>query len=115
MYSAWIPPVVTMTSSGAPTGIPLTRRSFADEQIQQLRNAGGLNVMSVVVVDGAVHRALDRLGRVETHVPLIEAERILDGVHHVANPDDAGERHRVEKVGHEESIVCCSLLAARWS
>ena len=74
------------------------------EEVQQSRHAGGLDVVAVVVVDGPVHRALDRVRRVEAHVSLIEPERILDGVHHVADADDAGERHRVEEMPHEESI-----------
>ena len=44
----------------------------------------------------ALHRRFERVRRVEADVPLIEPERILDAVHHVADADDAGERHGVE-------------------
>ena len=73
-----MPPVVTITSSGLPIGMPFFVRSFSREQLQQPRHARRLQVVAAVLVDGAAHRRLDRVGRVEADVPLIEAERILD-------------------------------------
>src|SRR5829696_3926780 len=59
-----------------------------------------------------MHRVLDGVRRVEAHVPLVEAERILDAVHHVANADDAGERNPVEKLTHLVMLAVCSLQFA---
>src|SRR5438034_1109466 len=57
--------------------------------------------MRAVLVDRAAHRLLDGVGGIEAHIPLIEAERILDAVHHVADADDAGEGDIVEEGAHE--------------
>ena len=50
------------------------------------------------------HRLGDRLlecvGSVEGDVALIEAERILDGVHHVADADDGGHRNGIVEGTH---------------
>jgi hypothetical protein len=70
------------------------------KQLQQPRHAGGLQVMAPVVVDGAAHRRLDRVGRVEADVALIEPERVLDRVHHVADANDAAERNGIEQFAH---------------
>ena len=61
------------------------------DQLAQPRDAGGLQVVRLVVGDRARHRRLDGVGRVEADVALIEAKRIGDRVHHVADADDAGE------------------------
>ncbi len=65
-----------------------------------LRDARRLNVVAAVVVDGAAHRVLDRIRRVEADISLIEAKGILDAVHHVADADDAGEGNGVDELGH---------------
>ena len=70
------------------------------EQLEQPGNAGRLEVVALVLVDGAAHRRLDRVGRVEADVALIEPEGVLDRVHHVADADDAGERDDVEVFAH---------------
>ena len=74
---------------GAVDGDPIHVAELPCEQLEEARDAGRLEVVAVIVVDRAVHRALDGIGRVEAHVPLVQAERILDGVHHVADADDA--------------------------
>src|SRR4030095_1895291 len=56
--------------------------------------------MRTVLVDGAPHRRFYCLRRVEADVPLIEPERILDAVHHVADANDAGEGNAVEIFAH---------------
>ena len=60
----------------------------------------GLDVVAAVVVNRLPHRLLDGIRRVEADVPLIEAERILDAVHHVADADDARQRNGVDVLGH---------------
>ncbi len=79
------------------------------EQLQQPWHTGRLKVVTAVLVDRQPHRVLDRVGRVETDVPLIETERILDGVHHVANANDARERHAVEKHTHSVDAIAFRL------
>ena len=70
------------------------------QQLTQSRQAGGLQVVGVVVRDGPDDRILHRLGRIEADVALIETKRLVDGVHHVADADDAGEWDRVKIAGH---------------
>ena len=70
------------------------------EELEQPRDAGRLQVVALVLVDGAAHGRLDRLGCVEADVALIEPERVLDRVHHVADANDAGERDDVEVCAH---------------
>ena len=100
MNSAWMPPVVTMTSSVAADRNAVLAPQLLGQQLEQPRHAGRLQVVAAVLVDRALHRRLDGVGRVEADVALIEAERILDAVHHVADADDAGERNAVEKLAH---------------
>jgi len=59
------------------------------QQLEQSWDTGGLQIVAAVVVDRAAHRRFDRVGRVEAHVSLIQTKWILDGVHHVADADDA--------------------------
>ena len=56
--------------------------------------------MGPVLVDGAAHRRLDGIGRIEADVSLIEAVGIRDAVHHVADAHDAGERNVIEEITH---------------
>jgi len=85
---------------GAADRDAVLRAHLLRDEIEQARHAGGLEVVSAVLGDRARHRVLDRIGRVETDVALIEAERLVDGVHHVADANDAGERNGVEKRAH---------------
>ncbi len=105
MYSAWMPPVVTMISSDEPTGDPVLGPQLLRQQLEQSRQARGLQVVAAILVDRTPHRALDRLRRVEAHVALVEPERILDAVHHVADADDAGQRDGVEEAAHRVMLV----------
>ena len=77
-----------------------------DEERQQPRQTRRLQVMSFVLVDGAAHRALHCVGRVEAHVPLIQAERIPDAIHHVADADDSRKRNGIEEAAHCDIILC---------
>ena len=61
------------------------------ECLAQRRNAGGREVVRAVVGHRFRDGLLEGLGRVEGDVALIEAERILDGVHHVADANDGGD------------------------
>ncbi len=97
-----MPPVVTRTSSGEPIGILFVCPELLGDELQQPRHAGRLHVVAAVLVDGPPHRVLDRVRRVEAHVSLIEAKRILDAVHHVADADDAGQGDGVDELGHGE-------------
>ena len=95
-----MPPVVTITSSGPPTGMPFVFRSLATRRSSSLRKAGRLDVVAVVGVDRPVHPRLHRVGCLEADVALIEPEGILDRIHHVADADDAGEGHGIEVLAH---------------
>ena len=70
------------------------------EELEQPWQAGRLDVVRAVVVDGGPHPRFQRLRRVEADVPLIQPKRIPHAVHHVADADDARERHGVEVGGH---------------
>ena len=85
---------------GVADGDAVGAAQLGGEEIQQAGNAGRLEVVALVLVDGAAHRRLDRLGRVEADVALIEPERVVDRIHHVADADDAGERDDVEVFAH---------------
>src|SRR6185436_5795612 len=63
---------------------------------------GRLQVVRPVLVDGAPHRALHGVRRVEADVALVETKRVRDGIHHVADADDAGEGDAVEELAHGE-------------
>jgi hypothetical protein len=52
--------------------------------------------MGAVVGDGLSQRLFDRLRHVEADVALVEPERPVDRIHHVADTDDAGEGHVVQ-------------------
>ena len=67
----------------------IDRSELCHDQIQQPRYARRLQVVALVLVNGAMHRSLDGVRRVETDVALIEPERPIDGVHHVADADDS--------------------------
>src|SRR5262249_21023829 len=75
------------------------------KQLEQVRKARRLQVVAPVFVDGAMHRRLDGFGRVEADVALIEAERVLDAVHHVADADDAGKGDGVEELTHDRMLT----------
>ena len=79
-----------------PVLVPQLRR----DQLAQAGQTVGLDVMSLVVGDRARHRRLDRVGRIEADVALVEAKRILDREHQVADVDDTGKRNAVEVGGH---------------
>src|SRR6185503_13898664 len=79
---------------------PVSVAELGGHQLTQARNAVGLQVMRLVPGDRAYDRRLHRLRRIEADVALIETERIRDGIHHVANADDAGERYLVEVQTH---------------
>src|SRR4029078_4008521 len=63
-----------------------------------------LQGVAPILVDRLADRRLDAVGRVEADVPLVETERILDAVHHVADADDAGERDGIEQLAHGQII-----------
>ena len=57
---------------------------------------GRLHVVRAILGDAFDERVLDGVRSVEADIALIEAKRLVDGVHHVADADDAGERNLVE-------------------
>jgi hypothetical protein len=79
---------------------PVLRLHLLHQQLAQPRQPRRRQVVRVVVVERLANRVLERVRRVEGHVALIEAERILDGVHHVADTDDGGERDGVVEGTH---------------
>src|SRR5258708_5891032 len=82
------------------------------QQLQQTRHAGRLQIVAAVLVDGAAHRRLYGVGCVEAHVPLVETEGVLDGVHHVADADDAREGNGVQELSHRAMLAGHSLQFA---
>ena len=95
----WIPPVVTIRSSRRRDRDPIDVAAVfrrADRAAAARRSSAGSGCGSSSIA--RVHRPLHRLRRVEADVPLVEAKRILDAVHHVADADDAGEGHRIEEL-----------------
>ena len=70
------------------------------DELAQARHAERGQVVRVVGLDGLAHALLEGLGRVEADVALVEAEGVLDRVHHVADAHDAGHRKRVEEDTH---------------
>jgi hypothetical protein len=86
---------------------------FCGEQLTKSRNTGRLQVVSFVFRDRAGHRVLDAVGRVEADVALVEAIWVRDRIHHVANPDDAGERNLVQIRGHAPSLLSGEEMTAQ--
>ena len=78
----------------------IVRPEFLGEQLEQARHAGRRQVVRLVVANGLGHRLLHRGGRVKADIPLIETEGFVDGVHHVADADDARQRNGIEERGH---------------
>ena len=61
--------------------------------------------MGVIVRDRFDQRVFQRIGRVEAEVALVEAERALDRVHHVADADEARKRDVIQVRRHFAHIV----------
>ena len=81
-----------------------------------LRSGGmpcGRQVVRAVVGHRLGDGLLERVGRVEGDVALIEAERILDGVHHVADADDGGDGNGIVELAHRVSVKVDSLELRR--
>jgi hypothetical protein len=70
-------------------GDAVLRPHLFRHQLAKARQSGGLEVVGPVLGNRTRHRGLHRVGRVEAHVPLVEAKRVRHGKHHVADADNA--------------------------
>ena len=79
---------------------PILVAKLGGDQLAQAGQTRGQDVVRLVLRNRPNHRGLHGVGRVEAHIALIEAERIFDGIHHVADANDAGERDGVQVTRH---------------